>query len=76
MIFKIAIRNSIKNWRHSLSALLSLSASFVSLVIFDGYIDDVKKMYLENYSHRQMLGDLIIENKNYNSELGKIDPWA
>lgn len=76
MIFKIAVRNSIKNWRHSLSALLSLSASFVSLVIFDGYIDDVNKMYLENYSRRQMLGDLIVENVNYNSDIGKIDPWA
>jgi hypothetical protein len=34
-IAKIAWRNTLKNWRHSVSALLSLAASFVSLVVFD-----------------------------------------
>ena len=47
-------RNVKKNWRHSLSALLSLSASFVSLVLFDGYIDDLKLMYEDSFRHRSM----------------------
>lgn len=75
MIFKIAFRNTLKNWRHSISALLSLSASFVSLVLFDGYIDDVKTMYVDNFTHRQMLGDIIIENKDQYSKEGISSAW-
>jgi len=75
MKFKIAFRNTIKNWRHSLSALLSLSASFVALVLFDGYIDDIKQMYADNFKYRQMLGDVIIENKNLYSKDGLANPW-
>jgi len=75
MKLKIAYRNTIKNWRHSLSALLSLSASFVALVLFDGYMDDIKKMYADNFKYRQMLGDVIIENKNLYSKDGLANPW-
>ena len=75
IFFKIASRNVIKNWRHSLSALLSLSASFVSLVMFDGYIDDIKKMYDDSFRHRQMLGDLIIEKPGIHNKSGLAEPW-
>lgn len=75
MIIKIAFRNTVKNWRHSISALLSLSASFVSLVLFDGYIDDVKSMYIDNFKHRQMLGDIIVENRDQYSKEGVTSPW-
>lgn len=75
MIFwKIAFRNVKKNWRHSLSALLSLSASFVSLVLFDGYIDDLKSMYEDSFRHRQMLGDVIIEKPAIHLKEGLADP--
>ena len=75
MIFwRIAYRNVKKNWRHSLSALLSLSASFVSLVLFDGYIDDLKLMYEDSFRHRSMLGDLIIERPEIHSKAGLAAP--
>lgn len=74
MIFKIALRNTVKNWRHSLSALLSLSASFVSLVIFDGYMHDIQSMYIDNYRNRQMIGDVVIENKHLRLKEGLVDP--
>lgn len=77
MIFwKIAYRNVKKNWRHSLSALLSLSASFVSLVLFDGYIDDLKQMYEDSFRHRSMLGDLIIEKPEIHTKAGLAEPWT
>lgn len=76
MILKIALRNTLKNWRHSISALLSLSASFVSLVLFDGYMDDIKAMYIDNFSRRQMLGDIVIENKDQYSKEGISSPWV
>ena len=75
MIHKIALRNTIKNWRHSVSVLLSLSISFVSLVLFDGYMDDIEKMYTETFKHRQMLGDLVIENSKITSKEGIQEPW-
>lgn len=74
MIFKIALRNTMKNWRHSLSALLSLSASFISLVIFDGYMHDIKSMYVDNYRNRQMIGDIVIENQFLRVKEGLVDP--
>ncbi len=76
MLLKIALRNTLKNWRHSVSALLSLSASFVSLVLFDGYMDDIKAMYIDNFSRRQMLGDIVIENKDQYSKEGISSPWV
>ncbi|MEK6627252.1 MAG: FtsX-like permease family protein [Bdellovibrionota bacterium] len=76
MVFwKIAYRNVKKNWRHSLSALLSLSASFVSLVLFDGYIDNLTQMYEDSFRHRSMLGDLIIEKPEIHTKSGLAEPW-
>ena len=75
MVFwTIAFRNVRKNWRHSLSALLSISASFVSLVLFDGYIGDLKNMYQDSFRHRSMLGDYIIEKPEIHSKEGLFDP--
>lgn len=75
MIFwKIAFRNVKKNWRHSLSALLSLSASFLSLVLFEGYIVDLKMMYEDSYLHAQMFGHLIIEKPLFREKEGLADP--
>lgn len=75
MISQIAWRNTIKNWRHSLSALLSLAASFVSLVVFDGYMKDVDHIFMDTFRHKQMLGDVIIENSNIFSKDGVSQPW-
>lgn len=74
IFFTIAYRNVRKNWRHSLSALLSISAAFVSLVLFDGYISDLKDMYVDSFRHRSMLGDLIIENPQIHSKEGLANP--
>jgi putative ABC transport system permease protein len=75
MLSQIALRNTIKNWRHSLSALLSLGASFVALVIFDGYMANVEGMYFDQYKHAGMWGDVIVENKNIFSQEGISEPW-
>ncbi len=75
MIFwKIASRNVKKNWRHSMSALLSLSASFVSLVLFDGYIADLKSMYEDSFHHTQMMGHLVIDKPALREKEGLAEP--
>ncbi|MGZ3689942.1 MAG: ABC transporter permease [Pseudobdellovibrio sp.] len=74
LFWKIAFRNVKINWRHSLSALLSISASFMSLVLFDGYIGNLKGMYKDSFEHRSMLGDFIIEKPQIHSKEGLAEP--
>ncbi|MFN9065637.1 MAG: hypothetical protein ACK5V3_00295, partial [Bdellovibrionales bacterium] len=68
---RIAYRNTKKNWRHSLAAIISISAGFLSLVLFQGYIADVNQMYDVGFSNRAMYGHVIIENPEVNTTLGK-----
>ncbi len=62
ILAQIAFRNAFKNWRHSLAAIISISAGFLSLVLFQGYITDVNRMYADGFNHRAMYGHIIIEN--------------
>jgi putative ABC transport system permease protein len=71
---KIAYRNVAKNWRHSLAAVISISAGFISLVLFQGYIVDVEEMYRVSFRNRAMYGDLIVEDPRLHTQVGRIDP--
>ena len=71
VLAQIAFRNAFKNWRHSLAAIVSISAGFLSLVLFQGYISDVNHMYEVGFNHRAMYGHLIIENPLINTTEGK-----
>ncbi len=75
MLGRIALQNTIKNWRHSLSALLALGAAFVSLVMFDGYMANIERVFDDQFRHVQMLGDLEIEHKDIHSKAGISEPW-
>lgn len=70
---QIAFRNAIKNWRHSLAAIISISAGFLSLVLFQGYITDVNALYEDGFSHRAMYGHVIIENPALNTPEGRAE---
>jgi putative ABC transport system permease protein len=71
---RIAYRNTLKNWRHSLAAIASISAGFLSLVLFQGYISDVNHLYEVGFNNRAMYGHLLIENPNVNTSEGKSQP--
>ncbi|MFN7903869.1 MAG: ABC transporter permease [Pseudobdellovibrionaceae bacterium] len=73
-LVKIAFRNTIKNWRHSAAALISISTGFVSLVLFQGYIVQVERMYDVGFTHRAMYGHLMIENPSANTPEGRTEP--
>jgi len=75
-LFRIAFRNVRVNLKPSLAALLSISAAYMTILIFDGYIESVSKLYLNSYRHRQMYGDFIIQNPKIRSKDGKADPIA
>src|SRR6188768_3046977 len=74
IIFRLAARNVLKNWRHSLAAMLSIAAGFVALVLFEGYMFDLQERYRDMVSGRQMLGDILIEKKGA-QENGHRDDW-
>jgi putative ABC transport system permease protein len=75
MLGRIAFKNTLKNWRHSLSALLALGAAFVSLVMFDGYMANIEQIFKDQFRHVQMLGDVLIDNKGLWSKAGITEPW-
>lgn len=62
-LFTIAFRGIFRNWRQSITALTSIAATFVSLTLFQGYMDDVQKMYENTNIEREMMGHIIIEKK-------------
>jgi len=75
IIPRLAARNVRKNWRHSLAATLSIAAGFFAIVLFEGYISEVKQWYRDLVSSQQMLGDLLIE-KHGAQQAGRRDDWA
>lgn len=75
-LIRIALRNVRVNLKPSLAALLSISAAYMTILIFDGYIESVSRLYLNSYRHRQMYGDFIIQNPKIKQKEGKADPIA
>lgn len=71
ILAQIAFRNTLKNWRQSLAAIISISAGFLSLVLFQGYMTDVNRMYEDGYNHRAMYGHVLIENPKLHTTEGK-----
>lgn len=75
LLIKLAFKNILNYSKQSKSTLLSISAAFISLVIFQGYIKDVDLVIQDEYSSRTMLGDFLIENKDILSPEAKKEPW-
>lgn len=74
-LISLAFRNVRVNWRHSLSALLSVVAAFYSIVFFEGYIRDVGDLYYDGYHSRNMFGDFVIENARAQTPEGRAEPF-
>ena len=75
ILARIALRNVCKNWRHSLSALLSISAGFIALVLFNGYIDDIQNMNISFFQSRNEMGHFFIQDHRIFSKEGMAEPW-
>lgn len=71
----IAIRNVLLYWRQSLASIISVSAGFMSLVIFQGYMEDMKHLNVESFRSRMMYGDGIIEHPKFSEQEGMAEPW-
>lgn len=75
ILFRLAIRNAFTHWRQSLGALFVIAASSAGVILFEGYIADVKKVYFQFHRFEQMLGDFIIENQGRAKPEGRADNW-
>lgn len=73
--FKIALRNVLKNWRHSVASVISVSAAFLTLVLFQGYLKEVERLFETIYRHRVMFGDVLVEHRDLYSQSGRSEPW-
>ncbi|MGZ3742392.1 MAG: ABC transporter permease [Pseudobdellovibrionaceae bacterium] len=63
------------HWRQSLAATISLAAGLVSLVMFQGYMKDVQRIYQESFRSRMMWGDVVVENEALRKAEGRAEPW-
>ena len=71
----IAFRNVLLHWRQSLASIISISAGFMSLVIFQGYMQDMEFINVDSFRSRMMYGDGIIEHPMQSNPLGRAEPW-
>ena len=71
---RIAARNVLRNWRHSLASLLSLVTGFLAMALFGGFLQDVLSQYDDNFPRRGMLGDLVVQKKGAAEKLRE-DVW-
>jgi len=62
-ISKIARRNVLRNWRHSMATILAITAGVAAISLFDGFISSIRHQTDEGMMQRAMLGDLIIQQK-------------
>lgn len=74
-LLKIALKNVFLHWRQSLAAIISLAAGLISLVMFQGYMKDVERIYRESFRSRMMWGDVVIEDQNLRHPEGRAEPW-
>jgi len=74
VLLKMAFRNAVLNWRHSLAAIISIAAGFVSLVLFQGYMVDISEMYEIGFTNRAMYGHVLFENPGLHTPDGRAQP--
>jgi putative ABC transport system permease protein len=60
----IGRRNVTRNWRHSLASSLAILAGFTAVSLFDGFLNDIRRVNEQGYSMRGMQGDVIIQRKD------------
>jgi len=73
--FKLGIKNVRAYWKHSLASILAIASGFVSICLFQGYVDDLSRLFHESISKVRMNGDVIVENVNLKSIDGKANPY-
>ena len=58
---KLALRNVLRNWRHSAATLLAISCGFTAISLFDGFIKELIRKLDDDVTARYMVGDVIFQ---------------
>lgn len=58
---RLAWRNVVRNWRHSLATILAIASGFMAVSLFDGFIRELRFRSIDSYTRRGMFGELIAE---------------
>lgn len=75
MIVRMAWRNVLRNWRHSLATILAIASGFTAVSLFDGFLSEIEARNKDGYQTRGMFGDVIIQKKDAQHMLNE-DFWA
>lgn len=73
-ISRLAWRNVLRNWRHSLATMLAIVFGFTAISLFDGFLGDISFRNEDGYSKRAMLGDVIVQHDGAEDNLDR-DLW-
>ena len=66
---RLAWRNVLRNWRHSLATILAIASGFIAVSLFDGFLEQLEYRNKDGYQTRAMLGHVLVQHKDaqYNS---------
>lgn len=74
VILKLASKNILMNWRHSLATMLAIMIGFAAASIFDGFIYNIKAQTDEYYVYKNMFGHVQLQKKGARVHHFE-DPW-
>ncbi len=71
---RLAWRNVVRNWRHSLATILAIASGFMAVSLFDGFLKELHERNVDGFTTRGMLGQLVIQKVGAN-EATADDQW-
>ena len=73
-LIRLAWRNVLRNWRHSLATIMAVASGFMAIALFDGFLQELSYQNFDGYTARGMLGHLIAQKRGVD-QFGDDDPW-
>lgn len=73
-LMKLAWRNVLRNWRHSLATILAVASGFMAIALFDGFLQELQFQNFDGYTARGMLGHLVAQKRGVD-QFGDDDQW-
>jgi putative ABC transport system permease protein len=61
---RLAWRNVLRNWRHSLATIMAIASGFMAVSLFDGFLRELEYRNYDGFSARGMLGQVLVQRKD------------
>lgn len=72
---RLAWRNVVRNWRHSMATILAIASGFMAVSLFDGFLKELIDRNEDGYSARGMMGHVLVQKKDA-QHAAYDDQWA